>query len=318
MKEFAIDISTWQGGINYSDIKNKTNYVILRAGFSTTKDNQFENHYNNLKDINLGAYWYSYALNVEEAKREANKFLEVIKGKKFTLPLYLDLEDSSQAGLGRDTLNNIVRAFGEVIEKAGYYFGVYTNLNWYRNIISGSELNKKYDWWIACWSDSSPGGCDYGIWQYTNCVSCGGMNVDGDYILKDYPSIIKSAGLNHLNETPIPSPKPTPVTPTPSENYVTYTVKPGDTLSTIACNYNTTYQKIAKDNNIANPNLIYPGQVLKIYTNNNNDSEVYIVKVGDTLSGIASKYNTTYQELARINNIDNPNLIYPGQKIRIK
>lgn len=321
MKEFAIDISTWQGGINYSDIKSKTKYVILRAGFSTTKDNQFESHYNNLQGINLGAYWYSYAKSVEQAKTEANKFLEVVKGKKFTLPLYLDLEDSSQAGLGRDTLNNIVRAFGEVIEKAGYYFGVYTNLNWYRNIISGSELNKKYDWWLACWSNIAPGGCDYGIWQYTNSVSCGGMNVDGDYILKDYPSIIKNAGLNHLEDKEDKEDKEdnTPITPPPSEGYVTYTVKKGDTLSKIACDYNTTYQKIAKDNNIANPNLIYPGQVLKIYTNNtNNDSEVYIVKPGDTLSGIANKYNTTYQELARINNIKNPNLIYPGQKIRIK
>ena len=47
------------------------------------------------------------------------------------------------------------------------------------------------------------------------------------------------------------------------------------------------------------------------------DNVVYVVQKGDTLSGIASKYGTTYQRLAEINNIDNPDLIYPGQKIVI-
>lgn len=302
MRELGIDISTWQGGINYTDIRNKVKNVILRAGFSNTKDNRFEEHYSNLQGLNLGAYWYSYATTPEEARLEARTFLKVIGDKKFTLPLYLDLEDSSQANLGRTTLNEIVRAFGEVIENGGYYFGVYTNLNWYRNIISGSELNKKYDWWIACWSDSAPSGVDYGVWQNTNNYSCGGMRVDGDIVVKDYPSIIKNAKLNHLDDsTPVPTPSGKTIDELANEviqglwgngddrynrlteagydYYVvqnrvnqilqgsketTYTVKPGDTLSEIAEKFGTTYQKIASDNNISNPNLIYPGQVLII------------------------------------------------------
>lgn len=216
MKELCFDISTWQGGINYQAIRDRVNYCILRAGFSTTKDNQFENHYNNLQGLNLGAYWYSYAESVEEARAEARKFLEVIGDKKFTLPLFLDLEDPSISGLGRNTLNEIVKAFGEIIENAGYYFGVYTNLNWYNNIISGSELNQKYDWWIACWSNSAPSGVDYGIWQFTSDYNDFGTRLDANYIFKDYPSIIRNAGLNHLGgDTPIPTPEPTPE-PTPS------------------------------------------------------------------------------------------------------
>ena len=100
-----------------------------------------------------------------------------------------------------------------------------------------------------------------------------------------------------------------------------YIVKKGDTLSGIAKKYNTTYQKLAKDNNIENPNLIYPNQkiIIKQETTNNVSQEtIYIVKKGDTLSGIAKKYNTTYQKLAKDNNIENPNLIYPNQKIIIK
>lgn len=219
-RQLCVDISTWQGGINYQDIKNNCNYVILRGGFSETKDNQFENHYNGLQGINLGVYWYSYAKNVDQAKREARKCLEVINGKKFTLPIYLDLEDPSISGIGRSTLDAIVRAFGEEIENAGYYFGVYTNLNWYRNIISGSELNKQYDWWIALWDNNPPSpsyGINYGIWQFGSTY-LGGQSIDGDYIYKDYPTIIREAGLNHLGgDTPTPTPEPTPEpTPTPT------------------------------------------------------------------------------------------------------
>lgn len=105
-----------------------------------------------------------------------------------------------------------------------------------------------------------------------------------------------------------------------SENYIEYIVKSGDTLSEIAEKYNTTYQKIAKDNNISNPNLIYPNQKLKIYTNVSQGTNeiIYTVKSGDTLSEIAQKYNTTYQKIAKDNNISNPNLIYPNQKLVIK
>lgn len=98
----------------------------------------------------------------------------------------------------------------------------------------------------------------------------------------------------------------------------TYTVKSGDTLSGIANKYGTTYQELARINNIENPNLIYPGQVLKINgTDTNVATKTYTVKAGDTLSGIANKYGTTYQELAKKNGIANPNLIYPGQIIKI-
>ena len=203
MKELCFDISTWQGGIDYNALKERSNYFILRAGFDVTKDNEFENHYNNLQGKHLGAYWYSYATNVDEARNEANKFLEVVKDKKFDLPLYLDLEDPSISGIGRSTLNDIVRVFGETIENAGYYFGVYTNLNWYLNIISGNELNERFDWWIALWDDDAPNpkyGINYGVWQFGS-YDLNGTNIDGNYLYKDYPTIIRELGLNHLDNT---------------------------------------------------------------------------------------------------------------------
>ena len=110
--------------------------------------------------------------------------------------------------------------------------------------------------------------------------------------------------------------------PSNNSNSTTYTVKSGDTLSGIAAKFGTTYQKIAADNGIANPNIIHPGQVLKINATSNknitqNSTRTYTVKSGDTLSGIAAKYGTTYQEIARKNGIANPNIIHPGQVLKI-
>lgn len=117
-----------------------------------------------------------------------------------------------------------------------------------------------------------------------------------------------------------------------------YTVKRGDTLSAIAAKYGTTYQKLAAYNGIKNPNIINVGQQIKIPGNKTEaptpavkpaeptqttkpttetTETVYTVVKGDTLSGIAKKYGTTYQKLASYNGIANPNVISVGQKIKI-
>ena len=103
---------------------------------------------------------------------------------------------------------------------------------------------------------------------------------------------------------------------------VVYTVVKGDTLSGIAAKYGTTYQKLAEYNGISNPNLIYPGQKIKIPGTSSSAAtpKTYTVKKGDTLSGIAAKYGTTWQKLYEKNKSvigSNPNLIYPGQVLTI-
>lgn len=109
----------------------------------------------------------------------------------------------------------------------------------------------------------------------------------------------------------------TPVTPTPSGETV-YTVVKGDTLSGIASKYGTTYQKLAEYNGISNPNIIHIGQKIRIPNGGSIPNyQTYTVKKGDTLSGIANKFGTTYQKIAKDNNISNPNLIYPNQVLKI-
>ena len=114
--------------------------------------------------------------------------------------------------------------------------------------------------------------------------------------------------------------EPTP-TPTPSGETI-YVVVKGDTLSRIASLYGTTYQKLAKYNGIANPNLIYPGQHIRIpEASGKVETITYVVKSGDNLSKIAKAYNTSWQKIYEDNKDvigKNPNLIYPGQKLIIK
>ncbi|MDQ8327297.1 LysM peptidoglycan-binding domain-containing protein [Enterococcus faecium] len=107
-------------------------------------------------------------------------------------------------------------------------------------------------------------------------------------------------------------PDSTTVPDKPSAGIQTHVVQYGETLSSIATKYGTTYQALASLNGLSNPNMIYAGQVLK--TNGTaNVTRTYTVRSGDNLSSIASKLGTTYQALAQRNGLSNPNLIYPGQ-----
>ena len=102
----------------------------------------------------------------------------------------------------------------------------------------------------------------------------------------------------------------------------TYVVKSGNTLSGIAARFGTTVQYLARINGISNPNLIYPGQILKIGASGvsaqgGRGTTTYVVKYGDTLSGIALRFGTTVADLVELNDISNPNLIYAGQVLKV-
>ena len=104
----------------------------------------------------------------------------------------------------------------------------------------------------------------------------------------------------------------------------TYTVKSGDTLSEIAAKYGTTTSALASANGISNPNKIYVGQKIKIpgkggiSSGGGSSKQYYTIKSGDTLSGISARYGTSVSTLCSWNGIANANLIYAGQRIRVK
>ena len=103
---------------------------------------------------------------------------------------------------------------------------------------------------------------------------------------------------------------------------VVYTVREGDTLWNIAKNFGTTVNDIARYNGLVDTDVLYPGQKLRIFVPDTNTNtsvpKWYVVRPGDTLSRIAEKYGTTLQRLMWLNDIAVPDLIYPGQRLRIR
>ena len=332
MKTFGIDISVWQKDMNLSQAKTEgVNFAIIRGAYGNKKDTAFESNYAKAKanGLGVGVYWWTRAVNEAQVKEEAQLLIDnCLKGKQFEYPIYIDVEDSLLSNLGKSKVDAIITAACTTLEKAGYYAGFYLNENWYKNKCNGSTLSKRFTVWLAKWSKAEQ--TSYPMWQFggeSNYIrgnKVAGVVCDQDYCFVDFPTIIKNSGLNGYGKGTETTKPVEPSKPKTSSETI-YIVKKGDTLSGIASRYGTTYQVLASYNGISNPNVISIGQTIKIPNGTmshitNTSSRTYIVKKGDTLSGIASKYGTTYQKIYNDNKSvigSNPNLIKPGQVLTI-
>lgn len=318
-KVFGIDVSVWQGNFNFLQAAREgVKFAILRGAYNLSKDTRFEEYYKNAKaaGLDVGIYHYTMATTVNEAIQEAKFLLDnVLAGKKFELPIYFDIEDQVHKNLSKSQVSAITRAYLEYLEPRGYWVGVYSSKSFIDTYLE-EDIKKQYAMWVAQWNTECTYNGQYGMWQFggeTNLIrstKINGQTVDQNYMLVDYPTLIKNKGKNGY-ETGTVNTKP-------KESTVkTYTVVSGDNLSTIASRFGTTVGEICRLNNIDNPNLIYPGQVL-ILAGVVNNTINYTVKAGDNLSSIADKYDTTWQAIAELNGLSNPSLIYPGQNLRIR
>lgn len=322
----GIDISSWQTGINLAAVM--ADFVIIKATEGTGYVNpDCDRSYQQAKRACKLRGVYHYA-NGGNATAEADYFLANIEGYIKDAILCLDWESQNNplCGTGGPARNWISTWCNRIVEKTGVKPLIYASASLYSEVSGIGD----YGLWIAQYADNSEtgyqdtpwneGAYDCAIRQYSSHGRLSGWNgnLDLNKAYMDATAWGKYANPAGGNATPATPSKP--ATPAPQPSIVTYTVQPGDTLSGIAAAYNTTYQHLADINGIANPNLIYPGQVLTISGGGASAPQqtVYTVQPGDTLSGIAAAYGTTYQRLAAVNGISNPNLIYPGQQIVLK
>ena len=336
----GIDISKYQAGINLSNIKNAGyDFVIIRAGYtgwgdgeSKAKDPNFEGFYSQAKSAGLGvgAYYFTIATSYQEGVEEAEwLYNNCIRGKQFDYPIYIDVEDDTGGKqylrkAGKNATTQGIKGFCETMEKLGYYVGIYaSDISGFKDMMNINELTD-YDKWVARYGSKPSYVTSYGMWQTTSSGKVNGYSgsLDLNEAYKDYPNIIKSNGLNGYSKgAQTGTQTGSQTTSTSNTNEKTYTVVSGDTLSGIASKYGTTYQKLAEYNGISNPNLIYPGQKIKIPSSSSNyeyKQTYYTIQAGDNLTKIASKFGTTVNQLVAWNNIVNPNLIYAGKSIRVK
>lgn len=317
----GIDVSNWQGNINFKEVANsgiKVVYIKATQGTNYISPT-FESSYINAKanGLKIGFYHYVTARSIQEAEAEANFFASRISGKEIDCRLAMDFEQFGN--LGTEEINTIGLAFLRRLEQiTNKKLVVYSNTYAARTIWNGDILN--YPLWVAEYGVQRPGNNGkwntYVGWQYTDEGIISGIDgyVDRNIFTEDILLNGSSGGSEEIPGVEIK----------PAKMYQTITIIRGDTLSQIARIYGTTVGELVRINNIQNPNLIYAGEslIVPITTSGSGGDKpqeqiVYIVKRGDTLSKIAARYGTTVNQIAKMNGIKNVNLIYVGQRLII-
>ncbi len=306
MIKFGIDVSHHNGNIDWSKVKENIDFAILKMGNIGDGnkfwfDSSFQRNYEQCKKYNIpiGVYVYSYTNEISNIDECANAVATNLKGKTLQLPVYIDMEDKEIKPEGKTKLTDIVIKFNSIIEKAGFWAGVYANKDWFTNYLNKDELSKRYTCWVAQYGKECTLNMNHiDIWQNSSGKKINGINgnVDTNYMYRDliaeignmkqtgskkntvqktmsivdlaYEVIAGKHGNGEDRKKSLGSlyddvqAKVNEILST--KKGTTYTVKKGDTLSAIAKKYNTTVTAIAKKNNIKNVNLINVGQILKI------------------------------------------------------
>lgn len=319
----VVDVASHQAGIVTGALD--CDAVICKATEGTGYVNPYcDEHYQSAKAAGklLGVYHYASGGNPEA---EAEFFINNVQGYLHEAILVLDWESGDNAAWGDSSW--VARFCAQVVALTGINPMIYVQ----RSAVNQCVGLGDYGIWLAEYPDYAPRGWDayyppnysgdYAMHQFTSSGAISGWSgpLDLSLFFGDTNAWLAYAG---ATGQPIPQPQiqvQSYEQPTVQSSGTTYIVQLGDTLSEIAQRFGTTYQSLAAINNIADPNRIYPGQEIVIDgAASEASTEYYTIQPGDTLSGIAERYGTSYQYLAYINGISDPNKIYAGDTIRVK
>lgn len=231
MAKKGIDISTHQGDIDLNALKSQVDFIIIRAGYGTnTIDKKFKRNADLCRELGIpvGFYWYSYALNTEQAKQEANSFINAITPYKDIMQYgaWFDMEDADgykkKNGMpSNQTLRQMCYTFCETVENAGFYSGIYASQSWFNSQLATSDLDR-FDKWVAQWP--TLGGKQKGLsvvpesksgvslWQFTSQARLDGYNgnLDANYAYHEFPNPVKNTPEPEVKPEPTPEPTPEP------------------------------------------------------------------------------------------------------------
>ena len=174
-------------------------FVIIRVGYrgyekgnvcidkNAEKNLRAANKYN----IPVGVYFYTQAVNEEEAKEEAEATLDVIKKYDISLPVFYDFEYPTSSGkhtgrlysahLDKKESSDLINAFCKEVEDAGYQSGVYASSFMYQSKFKMSALASSIYIWVADYNDSVTYSGDYDLWQFSDKGSVNGVNFTADF-----------------------------------------------------------------------------------------------------------------------------------------
>ena len=208
MQWLGVDVSGHQGTIDWAKVKSANpniRFAIIKAteGVSYTAPT-FEANYQGCKanGIYVGAYHYLQATNAIQAVQEAKHFAEVIAGKQFEMPIYLDIEEEKHTTLSKAVCTQIVNSFCGHLESLGYYVGVYSFQAFLQANLDKSVQNR-YTIWVANITNRPLGILPHDMWQYSWKGRVAGINADVDMnkCFKNFPQVIQSAKKNGYGST---------------------------------------------------------------------------------------------------------------------
>nr|DAR81383.1 MAG TPA: hypothetical protein [Caudoviricetes sp.] len=323
----VVDVASHQAGIVTGALD--CDAVICKATEGTGYVNPYcDEHYQSAKAAGklLGVYHYASGGNPEA---EAEFFVNNIQGYLHEAILVLDWESGDNAAWGDSSW--VARFCAHIVALTGINPMIYVQ----RSAASQCTGLGDYGIWLAEYPDYAARGWDayyppnysgdYAMHQFTSSGAISGWSgpLDLSLFFGDENAWKAYAGATGQS---VPAPQlqaqvQTYEQPVAQTDGTTYIVQPGDTLSGIAARYGTTYQSLAAINGISNPDIIHVGDRIVIdgvVSAQSSDVEYYTIQPGDTLSGIAANYGTTWQWLAEINGIDTPDLIHPGTTIRVR
>lgn len=184
---FGIDVSKWQGNIDWGQASSAVSFAIIRCGFRGSSGNiavdpKFAKNIQGAKanGVRVGVYFYSIAMNEAQAVEEASLAVQqVSQYGGVSLPIYIDMEDSRQLALSQAERDAIVMAFCRTVQNSGYSAGVYANKNWLTNYLTPSNYGG-ISIWVAQYNTQCTYKGRYDIWQYSSKGSIPGIagNVD--------------------------------------------------------------------------------------------------------------------------------------------
>ena len=347
----GVDVSVYEPNVDWRALRAQGfRFALIRATSSISYiDPKFAEHWAGAREAGILRGAYHYLFGGQDAKKQAESFIATVGADKGELPPIVDLEDAYNEGVPNSKLISTCKAFIDVIEGV---FGrkpmIYSRKTYLEPRVSitgkAPDWAKDYDLWIAQYPfefkagsmpninmPSQPKGWkDWKIWQYSETAIVDGVTdeinrptrVDLNWFRGTEEELYQYANLQPVEEK-------------------TYTVKAGDTFKGIAENHGLSLIELLD----ANPSLLKEGSILKIPghvgisttpvstststatqptgttgtpASGTTGAKTHTVKVGDTLFGIALKYQTTVDAIMAINpQITNRNIIFEGQEIKL-
>lgn len=206
MPRTVLDVSKWQGSINWDKVKasGKIDGVMLRVlgskGGKPYLDPYFARNYAECARLGLpvGGYYYTCAVTQRQTEEELAALKTALRGKTFQLPLAIDVEDPRLRSLAPAKLSALVAEAAAQLEAWGLYAMVYTYTNFADTALDMAAF-AAYDLWIADYRGKRPAR-RHGMWQYTSSGKIPGVSgpVDLSVAYKDYAAIIQRKGLGKV------------------------------------------------------------------------------------------------------------------------